>query len=116
MIELRRMWINQPSTSQPYHYLHGTRVLAAPPNAFTAQIFFLWGDTVSQEGFPEIALSPGWPRLPEVEIAVADGVAIVGGNDWPPPPLETSERRITGWVSTAIFAVLIVALIVAVFA
>jgi hypothetical protein len=27
-MNIRRMWINQPSTSQPLHHLHGTNVLA----------------------------------------------------------------------------------------
>ena len=30
MCQAVRMWINQPSTLQPLHHLHGTNVLAIP--------------------------------------------------------------------------------------
>lgn len=58
---VQRMWINQPSTLQPHHSLHGQRVLAMPePKSVMWRVYFLSGDVVSQQ-IPESALSPGWP-------------------------------------------------------
>lgn len=58
-MNIRRMWINQPSTLQPYHNLHGTNVLATRESDVTDRIYFLSGDVVSQQIDP-IALSNGW--------------------------------------------------------
>ena len=62
--EPKRMWINQPSTLQPYHELHGTNVLAIPgrPNYFW--VYYLTNNTngrdiISNE-VHSIALSNGW--------------------------------------------------------
>lgn len=58
---MRRMWINQPSTLQPLHHMHGTNVLAGreyrADNAVT--VYLLEGDVVSMY-VPSLALSPGW--------------------------------------------------------
>lgn len=58
---LARMWINQPSTSQPHHELHGTRVLASREYNDTFKVYFLSGATVSQQLLAS-ALSIGWPE------------------------------------------------------
>jgi hypothetical protein len=59
---MKRMWINQPSTLQPLHSLHGTCVLAAPTSdSFEATtVYFLSGDVVSMAA-PKLSLSDGWP-------------------------------------------------------
>lgn len=54
----RRMWVNQPSTHQPLHRLHGTNVLAVE-YAGAYRIYFLAGPVISQVA-PKEALSPGW--------------------------------------------------------
>lgn len=55
----RRVWINQPSTSQPFHRLHGTRALAVRESQNIARIYFLSGPVVSQQ-ISTVALSEGW--------------------------------------------------------
>lgn len=55
----QHMWINQPSTLQPLHHLHGTNVLAIHETDQTMRIYFLSGDAVSQHA-PNNTLSPGW--------------------------------------------------------
>ncbi|MBD9544298.1 hypothetical protein IB276_33165 [Ensifer sp. ENS04] len=57
---MQRMWINQPSTLQPLHHLHGTRVLGQHESATVTRIYFLSGDVISQQA-PREALSEGWP-------------------------------------------------------
>ena len=57
--ELTRMWIDQPSMSQPFHHLNGTNVLAQHEYDDTMRIYFLEGDVVSQQ-IPRLALSKGW--------------------------------------------------------
>jgi hypothetical protein len=56
-----RMWINQPSTLQPFHKLHGTNVLAAREQGTdrVRRVYFLSGDVISQQ-MPRQALSEGW--------------------------------------------------------
>ena len=56
----RRMWINQPSTLQPFHKWHGVRVLAVHDYDNTWQAFFLSGPVYSMQVLAQ-ALSPGWP-------------------------------------------------------
>lgn len=56
---LKRMWINQPSTLQPLHKLHGTNVLARHEYGDTWQIFFLSGDVISKQA-SKLCLSEGW--------------------------------------------------------
>lgn len=54
-----RAWINQPSTLQPLHRLHGTNVLAVEEYTDTYRVYFLSGETISQH-VPATALSRGW--------------------------------------------------------
>jgi hypothetical protein len=58
---MKRMWINQPSTLQPMHDLHGVNVLASvqPYTENTVIIYFLSGDIVSQVALKN-CLSEGW--------------------------------------------------------
>lgn len=57
---LKRMWINQPSTLQHLHELHGVRVLACPDTDRTSRAYFLSGDVISMQ-IPRESLSEGWP-------------------------------------------------------
>lgn len=59
---LRRMWINQPSSLQVEHPLHGTRVLAEDSDFGTGfvRVWFLDGDIISKE-MSVLTLSRGWP-------------------------------------------------------
>jgi len=54
-----RKWINQPSTLQPLHHLHGTNVIAITEYGNTWRIYFLSGDVVSQQA-DGLSLSDGW--------------------------------------------------------
>lgn len=58
MPDLLRGWINQPSSDQIFHHLHGTRVLYSPS---TRVAYFLSGDTLCQL-IPSHCVSLGWPR------------------------------------------------------
>ena len=64
-MNLRRMWINQPSTIQGFHKLHGKLVLATRPplgdRRRFVQVYFTDGDIISQE-LPWSILSDGWPE------------------------------------------------------
>ena len=55
----KRMWVNQPSTLQPLHNLHGTNVLAIPEREGIYRIYFLSGPVISQEA-STLCLSNGW--------------------------------------------------------
>jgi hypothetical protein len=59
--KIQRMWVNQPSTLQPYNKLHGTNVLANFSDMVgdKVTVYFLKGNTVSQL-IDKIALSKGW--------------------------------------------------------
>ncbi len=57
---MARMWINQPSTLQPLHKLHGVRVLACPDTDTAMRAYFLSGSVISMQ-VPHEALSAGWP-------------------------------------------------------
>lgn len=62
MKRLKRCWINQPSTIQRWHDLHGTNVLVdysenLHSNAVT--VYFLSGNIISQRVTKE-ALSENW--------------------------------------------------------
>ena len=61
MCSLKRMWFNQPSTLQPHHNLHGTRVLACPASAITRQVYLLEGPVISMQVMSN-TLSEGWPQ------------------------------------------------------
>ena len=59
-----RMWVNQPSTLQPLHHLHGTNVLAirdsdSGRSSGTMRIYFLSGPIVSQQTFRECLNTTG---------------------------------------------------------
>lgn len=59
--EITRMWINQPSTSQPLHSLHGRNVLAVreDKDSNLYRIYFLTGATISMNAHKN-SLSWGW--------------------------------------------------------
>lgn len=59
-----RMWINQPSTLQPYHAYHGRRVLAHLVDGDYARAYFTDGPVVSMR-VAHNALSEGWPAREE---------------------------------------------------
>jgi hypothetical protein len=61
MVDIKRMWINQPSTSQEFHHMHGTKVLAIRESPVMMRVYFLDGDVISQH-MPTKALSMGWPQ------------------------------------------------------
>jgi hypothetical protein len=61
---MKRMWINQPSTLQENHELHGVCVLAEDqrlPYRKVVRVWFTSGDVISMEILPS-ALSEGWPK------------------------------------------------------
>lgn len=58
-MNLKRMWVNQPSTLQQHHDLHGTNVLAYLEYGNTMRVYFLKGPVVSQQ-MSRLALSEGW--------------------------------------------------------
>jgi hypothetical protein len=56
------MWINQPSTMQPHHKLHGRCVLAMPPaQGKVITVYFTDGPVISMNIDPAV-LSRGWPE------------------------------------------------------
>jgi hypothetical protein len=58
-VNIQRMWVNQPSSLQQFHNLHGTNVLAVEECVGTMRVYFLSGDIVSQQ-MPASALSLDW--------------------------------------------------------
>lgn len=62
--EVRRMWINQPSTLQPHHDRHGEWVLAVREYKGTERVYFLSGPTISMQMLSH-CLSEGWPTRPQ---------------------------------------------------
>ena len=58
---MKRMWINQPSTIQLYHELHGINVLVSliPYDATKVIVYFLSGPITSQI-IPKETLSDRW--------------------------------------------------------
>lgn len=58
-VKIDRMWINQPSTQQPLHQLHGKNVLAVKESENMYRIYFLSGDTISMRAHSN-TLSWGW--------------------------------------------------------
>lgn len=75
---MERMWINQPSTGQPFHKWHAMNVLARPDTDSGAmQIYFLDGVVISQQ-IPRNCLSKGWipKRDPKLDFtSVIEGIA-----------------------------------------
>ena len=63
MRELQRMFVNQSSTLQPYHRLHGVHVLADYDTARVDDkiitVYFLEGSVISQR-MCRNALDKGW--------------------------------------------------------
>ncbi len=62
MSRLKRMWINQPSTQQPFHEFHGRKVLVDPStrSVGTVTAYFTEGSLESMVIW-DLALSDGWP-------------------------------------------------------
>lgn len=58
---MQRYWINQPSTLQKHHDLHGQNVLAAPTHGAFVRVYFASGDVISME-IDKAALSAGWRK------------------------------------------------------
>jgi len=59
------MWVNQPSTLQPFHHLHGKKVLAAKTAKLDQAIVFIVHDDFSTSeplAMPALCLSHGWPN------------------------------------------------------
>jgi hypothetical protein len=68
-----RMWVNQPSTLQPHHALHGECVLALHEYGDTYRVYFtrrdvFTGRDIESMQMSRLALSPGWPRKPNVTL------------------------------------------------
>lgn len=58
-VEIRRMWVNQPSTYQQYHKLHGINVLAEYHDGELVRVWHVSGPIVHQQ-MDNLALSKGW--------------------------------------------------------
>ena len=56
---MKRMWINQPSTLQKHHDLHGVNVLAHLVDNMTVTIWFTEGSVISQQ-IKRNTLEYGW--------------------------------------------------------
>jgi hypothetical protein len=56
---LKRMWINQPSTHQQHHGLHGVNVLCNDLGQQFVYVWFTSGPVVSMK-INRLALSAGW--------------------------------------------------------
>jgi hypothetical protein len=52
-------WINQPSTLQCCHELHGELIIAVPNTNNTVTAWFLDGRSMR---IPQICISDGWPK------------------------------------------------------
>ena len=63
---IKRVWVNAPSTLQQEHQYNGTRLLAeyAGKNDAYVTCYFLAGNVVSRI-FSRSSLSPGWPKAAE---------------------------------------------------
>ena len=61
---IKRMWVNQPSTLQPYHQFHGRRVLADLSDKtfeHSVSVYWLEGPVENQQMLKS-SLSDGWPE------------------------------------------------------
>ena len=67
---INRMWINQPSTLQPFHSYHGQNVLCHDTSEKFVRIHFAAGDVISME-IDRAALSPGWQQMKKTKEQVA---------------------------------------------
>jgi hypothetical protein len=61
--DIKRMWVNQPSSSQLRHDLHGTNVIAVQETDRVHCVFFLSGPAISCQ-IPNECLSAGWLPAP----------------------------------------------------
>ena len=59
MMELKRMWINQPSTLQQHHDLKGRNVLTRYKDKVFVRVWFVDGPVISQK-IARNVLSHGW--------------------------------------------------------
>ena len=59
-IEIKRGWINQPSTLQELHSEHGKNVLAVLDGQKIVRVFFLEGKTISMQVPYKILALDGW--------------------------------------------------------
>lgn len=67
MCEMKRMWIDQPSTLQTFHDLHGVNVLCCPSKEDTVRVYFLEGKIISQLIWRN-ALAPGWKSPNQIQV------------------------------------------------
>lgn len=88
-----RMWVNQPSASQPCHKMHGCRVLAITPTLTDSSIrvYFVDGPLISAELSP-LSLSYGWPEVSRFDKAVAALRSIVRQANIPLGPCDYPEK------------------------
>lgn len=71
MTMMKRMWVNQPSTQQRYHHLHGELVYANPLSyVANVRIYMIHGSIISQIVSSD-ALEKGWPLNLQFEKGVA---------------------------------------------
>ena len=62
-VYIERMWVNQPSSLQPYYKLHGKRVLAVTDGSTgKVTIFFTDNEPSVSQDIDRLALSPGWRK------------------------------------------------------
>lgn len=48
-MKIYRAWVNQPSTLQPLHHLHGKHCIAQDSQELTVRLWFTEGDTHSMQ-------------------------------------------------------------------
>lgn len=92
---MQRMWINQPSTSQPYHEYHGQRVLVDFDDRNSPMVYFLSGDTLAMQ-MDRLALSRGWPRGTGIDDNPATAPALQQLKQRHRPPYRVSGDYIIG--------------------
>jgi hypothetical protein len=68
--QIKRMWVNQPSMLQPFHRLHGVRVLAVAEYDDTMRVYFTSGRVISQQ-MNRLCLSDGWPETAAPDLLAA---------------------------------------------
>jgi hypothetical protein len=51
-VEIYRAWINQPSTLQPLHHLHGTPCIAMEDRPGNVRLYFVEGAVHSMDADP----------------------------------------------------------------
>lgn len=88
-----RMWVNQPSASQPCHHMHGYRVLAIMSTwtDSSVRVYFADGPFISAELSP-IVLSRGWPEISRFDRAVSALRSIVRHAGKPLGPCDHLEK------------------------